>query len=236
MKPQAEIGRLVLSLLAVVGTAELTTGADANAIPQTASSISTTPQPSVNLPTRDWHPQVIVPNLNYALPSQAAITGEPQRSALARHFVCDTGYTLKQCDEELVVLKKALAKYPIPELGEWTWVLVRSEYWKLILTTQTLNPGIPALTDPASRATFFDDALVTGASGRMSELMAIWHMGRESLIDFAIRHELGHAFCNDVNETDADRVARLLEQKKPISCKSKVGANRHQRPLKSISP
>jgi predicted aspartyl protease len=160
-----------------------------------------------------------------ALPSQAEITGEPQRSPLARHFVCDKGYTLKQCDEELMVLKKALAKYPIPDLGEWTWVLVRSEYWKLSLTTQTLNPGIPALTDAAAKATFFDDALVTGASGRMSELMALWHMGRESLLDFAIRHELGHAFCNNANEMDAERVARLLEQKKPITCKAKVKAS-----------
>ena len=153
-----------------------------------------------------------------ALPSQGEITGEPQRSLPARHFVCDKGYTLKQCDEELVVLKKALAKYPIPDLGEWTWVLVRSEYWRLTLLTQTLNPGIPALTDTAARATFFDDALVTGESGRLSELMAIWHMGRESLLDFAIRHELGHAFCSDANEMHAERVARLLEQNKPISC------------------
>jgi hypothetical protein len=163
-----------------------------------------------------------------ALPSQAEITGEPQRSPPARHFVCDKGYTLKQCDEELVVLKKALAKYPIPELGEWTWVLVRSEYWRLTLLTQTLNPGIPALTDTAARATFFDNALVTGTSGRMSELMTLWHMGRESLLDFAIRHELGHALCNDANEMDANRVARLLELKKPISCRAKAKAKREQ--------
>jgi hypothetical protein len=121
--------------------------------------------------------------------------------------------------------EKALAKYPIPELGEWTWVLVRSEYWRLTLLTQTLNPGIPALTDTAARATFFDDALVTGTSGRLSELMTLWHMGRESLLDYVIRHELGHAFYNDANEMDAEHVARLLEQKKPISCKAKVGAN-----------
>lgn len=171
-----------------------------------------------------------------ALPSQAEITGEPLRSPPARHFVCDKGYTLKQCDEELVVLKKALAKYPIPELGEWTWVLVRSEYWRLALLTQTLDPGIPSLTDPAARATFFDEALVAGASGRLSELMTVWHMGRESLLDFAIRHELGHALCNDANEMDAERVARLLKQKKPISCKAKVRANPHQQPLKSFSP
>lgn len=163
-----------------------------------------------------------------AIPSQAEITGEPLRSPPARHFVCDKGYTLKQCDEEMVVLKKALAKYPIPDLGEWTWVLVRSEYWKLSLLTQTLDPGIPALTDTAARATFLDDALVTGESGRMSELMALWHMGRENLLDFAIRHELGHALCNNANEMDADRVARLLEQKKPISCRAKAKRDRRK--------
>ena len=142
--------------------------------------------------------------------------------ATQQKYVCSTGYTLKECNEEMVVLKKALANYPTSDLGEWTWVLVRSEYWRLTLLTQTLDPGIPALTDPAARATFFDDALVTEASGRMSELMTFWHMGRESLLDSAIRHELGHALCDDANEMEADRVARLLEYKKPISCRVKV--------------
>jgi hypothetical protein len=223
---------LILSLLVMVAAAELTTDAVAGTVPQTASFINTTPL----LPSRDRHPLMIVRLYNYALPSQAEITGESQRFPLARHFVCDKGYTLKQCDEELVVLKKALAKYPISDLGEWTWVLVRSEYWELTLLTQRLDPGIPALTDTAARATFFDDALVTGASGRLSELMTVWHMGRESLLDFAIRHELGHALCNNANEMDADRVARLLKQKKPISCKAKVGANPHQQPTKSSYP
>ena len=52
-----------------------------------------------------------------ALPSQAEITGEPQRSPPARHFVCDKGYTLKQCDEELVVLKKASGQ--VPDTRTW---------------------------------------------------------------------------------------------------------------------
>ncbi len=62
-----------------------------------------------------------------SLPSQAQTTGDPQSSAPARHFVCNTGYTQKKCDEEMVVLKKALANYPTFDLGEWTWVLVGSE-------------------------------------------------------------------------------------------------------------
>jgi hypothetical protein len=49
--------------------------------------------------------------------------------------------------------------------------------WRLILLTRRLDPNIPALTDPAIGTTFFEEALVAGASGRMSELMAVWNMG-----------------------------------------------------------
>ena len=70
----------------------------------------------------------------------------------------------------------------------------------------------------------------------MSELMTLWHMGRESLLDFAIQHELGHALCNKANEMDANRVARLLEQKKPISCKAKATANRDEQQTNSSFP
>ena len=95
----------------------------------------------------------------------------------------------------MVVLKKALANYPVFDLGEWTWVLVRSEDWKLVLLARTLDPNIPALTDPAIRTTFFEEALVARVPGRLSELMAVWHMGREGLLDAAIRRELGHALA-----------------------------------------
>jgi hypothetical protein len=61
-------------------------------------------------------------------------------------------------------------------------------------------------------------------------------MGRESLLDSAIRHELGHALCNNANEMNADRVATLLEQKKPILCEVKVTAKRDQQPTKSSYP
>jgi hypothetical protein len=86
---------------------------------------------------------------------------------------------------------------------------VRSEDWRLILLARRLDSNIPTPTDPAARTTFFEEVLVAGASGRMSELMAVWHMGRESLLDSAIRHELGHALCNDASEMNADFVARV---------------------------
>ena len=66
MKSQAEIGWLMLSLLLIGGATELTTGAVANAIPQTTSFIETTPQPFVKLPPQDGHTQIIVRVHNYA--------------------------------------------------------------------------------------------------------------------------------------------------------------------------
>ena len=52
-------------------------------------------------------------------------------------------------------------------------------------------------------------------------------MSRGDLLDLAVRHELGHALCNDANERNADRVARLLEEKKTISCEGTSKPERH---------
>jgi len=40
----------------------------------------------------------------------------------------------------MAVRSKALANYRASDLGEWTWVLVRSEHWKLILLARGLDP------------------------------------------------------------------------------------------------
>jgi hypothetical protein len=45
----------------------------------------------------------------------------PQDATLGQHFVCNTGYTLEKCHEELSVLRKVVAQYPTEALGEWTW-------------------------------------------------------------------------------------------------------------------
>jgi hypothetical protein len=66
MKLQAEIGRSMLSLLIIVGAAELTTATVADSAPQTTSFIDPTTQPLVKLPPQDWHPQIIVRVHNYA--------------------------------------------------------------------------------------------------------------------------------------------------------------------------
>jgi hypothetical protein len=124
----------------------------------------------------------------------------------------------------MVVLRKVLAKYPAAQLGTWTWVLVRSEDWKPILQSKGLHPDIPALSDFYQRATFFEEALMGQASVRASHLIERWDMNIDRLLDFAVAHELGHTLCNEKDERQADRVASLLEQRKPVSCKAKAAA------------
>jgi len=128
----------------------------------------------------------------------------------------------------MVVLRKALANYPVAQLGNWTWILVRSENWKAILLPRGLDPDSPAFTFYPKRETFIEEALVTQVPVRNGELLLKWNLDRMGLLDLAIRHELGHALCNDADERNADRVANLLEQRKTISCQTTPRLKRGQ--------
>jgi hypothetical protein len=170
-----------------------------------------------------------------SVPAQPISTADPNRSLPPQHFECGTGITLETCRQEMSVLRKVLAKYGSSDLGEWKWVLVRSENWKLFLISRGLNPRVPALTALKARTTFIEEALFAGPSGRVSELMDIWHADRDGLLDLAVRHELGHALCTEENEQQADRIARLLEQKKPFACKGNADARQKSNPHASLN-
>jgi len=150
--------------------------------------------------------------------------GEPYRSTSRQQFVCNTGYQQKECNEQTMVLRKALANYPLAQLGNWTWILVRSEDWKAILRARGLDPDSPAFTFFAKRETFIEEALVTQVAVRNRELLLKWNMTMKDLLDFAITHELGHALCNDRDEGNADRVGQLLRDGKAPNCRANLEA------------
>jgi hypothetical protein len=178
--------------------------------------------------TRSTASGEIPSSLLAALPSPPRIGEEPYRPTPVQKFVCNTGYSQKQCLEDMVVLRKALANYPVAQLGDWTWILVRSENWKAILLPRGLDPDSPAFTFYPKRETFIEEALVTQVPVRNGELLLKWNLDRMGLLDLAIRHELGHALCNDANERNADRVANLLELRKTISCQTRSRLKRDQ--------
>jgi hypothetical protein len=137
-----------------------------------------------------------------------------------QHFFCNTGYALDACDSQIAMLKTVVARFPTKALGEWTWVLVRSQDWKRLSRTLGLNPDSPAFTCLETRTTFIEEALVNKVPWRASDLIARWHMGMTDLLNIAVEHEMGHALCHSRDEDKANHVAGILEQKRPLSCQS----------------
>jgi hypothetical protein len=149
---------------------------------------------------------------------QPSASASPKDEATPPRFVCDTGYTLEKCNEDMAVLRVALAKYPVAQLGNWTWVLVRSQDWKAILLPRGLNPDSPAFSYLKKRVTFIEEALVKDVPVRRRELLLNWRMSIGDLLDLSIAHELAHALCGEKDEAKANQAAeRLLDGKSP-SC------------------
>lgn len=159
-----------------------------------------------------------------ALAPRGTAAPRPQKGAAIQHFVCNTGYTVERCRNDLAALRSALAKYPVAQLGDWTWILVRSEDWKAILLPRGLDPDSPAFTYYPKRETFIEEALVTEVPGRHRELLLKWNMGLRDLLEFAIAHELGHALCNDRDEWNANRVGQMLRDGNTPSCGTNLEA------------
>ena len=154
----------------------------------------------------------------YLLAAKTNDSANTKTQARKQHFACNVGYTPKECQVASAVLRKALARYPVDTLGEWTWVLVRTEDWKRILSERRFDTNNPAFSYLTKRETFLDGSLVVRSSIRGTELRLIFHMPVEDLLDLAIRHELAHALCNEVDESEANRVAVALKDGTPLPC------------------
>jgi hypothetical protein len=149
-----------------------------------------------------------------ASPAVELHTAEQRSVPPTQLFVCDSGYTQRLCAEHMAVLRRALSRYPEAQLENWTWILVRSQDWKAILTARGLDPDSPAFSYPSKRQTFIEEALVSLSAVRGRELLMKWNLQRSALLDYAIRHELGHTLCKITDERKADRVARHFANRK----------------------
>ena len=111
-------------------------------------------------------------------------------------------------------------RYHADELGEWSWVLVRTTDWEELLSVRGFDAGTPAFTYLPANETFFDDALTTGDSIRGFQLTMIWQMPIEELLDKAVRHELAHAFCREKDEFKARVLEDRFRVRTPLACGS----------------
>jgi hypothetical protein len=155
------------------------------------------------------------PNANLVSRS-ASIPLQQERSP--QHFVCSRDYKAESCYKDVAVLRRTLGKYPRAQIGEWTWILVRSKDWKAIVIPRGLDPDSPAFTYSSKRQTFIEEALVEDVPGRKDELNARWHLRADELRELVIAHELGHAFCKERSEAVANQQAERLRDGITLSC------------------
>jgi len=180
-------------------------------------------------------PDVTIPAYGHTDdPASLRAAARPEDKPALQHFVCSKGYTMEKCYEQVAVLRSALVKLPLAQVGEWTWILVRSEDWKAIVVPRGLDPDSPAFTYSAKRQTFIEEALVADVAGRRDELKARWHMRADKLRELVAAHELGHAFCNDRSEAVANQQAERLRDGKVPSCEPSLDARIGPREMKKL--
>ena len=136
----------------------------------------------------------------------------------SQHFVCNTGYSPDECNLQMAVLRRALGRYPTARLGEWTWVLIRSQDWKGLKERLELDPDSPAFSSLSRRQTFMEEVLVTPVPGRSAELIRHWEMSMKDLLQLAVTHELGHGLCGERDEHKADAYGRMLRAGAEVRC------------------
>lgn len=116
----------------------------------------------------------IISFVPWACPLLAQTNGNAaaQKQGPQQHFACNVGYTPRKCHVAAMILKKALERYPVEAPGEWTWVLVRTEDWKQLLSQGRFDSNSPAFSYLPKRETFHGGALVATASIRTIERFA----------------------------------------------------------------
>jgi len=142
-----------------------------------------------------------------------------------QEFFCVGPHSAVQCETQAALLQAVLRKYDTEKLGKWSWILVRSEDWKQIVSQLHLDPASPAFSHLENRQTFFDEALLVLKPKRELELIAKWNISFDKFLDFAVSHELGHAFCQESDEIKAERFGQRLRKSLASVCDTKKQHN-----------
>ncbi len=157
--------------------------------------------------------RILVASLFLVEPGQT-----PSIAAPTFHFSCDTGYNQAACTEQVNQLGGILVRMDLSPLGDWTWVLVRSQDWKPILRSVGRDPKSPAFTILEKRQIFLEEALFNTVPARSRELLEEWRMPLDQLRIFAVTHELGHALCQETDEARAEVYAEQLRSTGKATC------------------
>jgi len=142
-----------------------------------------------------------------------------------QEFFCVGPYSVQECETQVAALQAVLRRYDGERLGKWSWIVVRSQDWKHLASQLHLNASSPAFSHLEYRQTFLDEALIALEPKRELELLAKWNIPFDQFLDFAVSHELGHAFCNEPDDVKAERFGERLRKHLASDCGSKKKHN-----------
>lgn len=140
-------------------------------------------------------------------------SGSPRMS-----FYCNTGYSPGACQAQVARLRQALGNFELAGLGDWEWILVRSDDWARILRRVGRDADSPAFTILEQRRTFLEEALFQPMAGRSRTLLEKWRVPLNQLLDVAVTHELAHAICRERDEARTHGYADQLSQSGRVRC------------------
>jgi hypothetical protein len=149
-------------------------------------------------------------------------TGQPPSMAAPNfHLYCNTGYNESDCKLQLRRLGDVLAKMDLTELGDWSWILVRSQDWRPILRRVGRDPDSPAFTILEKRQTFLEEAVFNSDPVRSRTLLEKWRIPLDQFPKYAVVHELGHALCREADEQRARVYAVELQKTGRVTCRGR---------------
>jgi len=136
----------------------------------------------------------------------------------AIQFFCTQDYSRKTCTDHIIVLERELARYPVEQLGTWSFVLAPSDSWKDVVSRLGGDPDSPAFSVIERRTSIFEEALFSVLPARRAELLGIFKTPTDTMLRLAVSHELGHAICKDIDEHRADSYGRDLRAGRVAAC------------------
>lgn len=166
---------------------------------------------------------VVTVSVAVALCGQSTPPGAFGGLSRDQHFACNTGYTRATCHTQVLQLVAHLAQYREELPSNWTWVLVRSQdlhgiLLSLSILSLNIDPQSPAFTVLEQRKTFLSEALLVPDATSGAELLRTFKVPLDRILDVAITHELGHAYCHEKREGEAERFEELLRKTSAAQC------------------
>jgi len=138
----------------------------------------------------------------------------------AIQFYCTEKYSRADCQNDIFVLSRNLGRYSLEKLGPWTFVLASSDEWESIMTQLHLPKVSPVFSALKSHITVMSQTLFSGPADQRVELAERFRSPLDRLLDLAITHELGHAFCQERDEGKATVYGEQLRAGQTPTCEA----------------